>query len=85
MDWKLEGVAERLRLVVPDIEATRAARATRNTRAEPAGCGVEVSEVEHHGEDGGLADGEGCWWKSFVFFNDLDGNGWVVRESPGDE
>lgn len=76
MDWKLEGVAKRLRLVVPDIEAAR---------AEPAGCGVEVSEAEHHGEDGGLADGEGCWWKSFVFFNDLDGNGWVVQESPGDE
>lgn len=70
------GVAKGLQLVVPDIEAAR---------AELAGRGVEVSEVKHYGEDGGLADGKGGRWNSFVFFNDLDGNGWVLQESPGDE
>jgi catechol 2,3-dioxygenase-like lactoylglutathione lyase family enzyme len=70
------GVVKGLQLVVPDIEAAR---------AELAGRGVEVSEVKHYGEDGCLADGKGGRWNSFVFFNDLDGNGWVLQEGPGDE
>ena len=50
-----------LQLVVDDIEAAR---------AELAGRGVEVSEVERFP------------WGGFVFFRDPDGNGWAVQEVP---
>ncbi|MEV4168328.1 VOC family protein [Nonomuraea sp. NPDC049709] len=70
------GAVRGLQLVVPDIDAAR---------AELAGRGVEVSDVKHYEKDGTLADGKGGRWNSFVFFNDLDGNGWVLQERPSGE
>ncbi|MGP4099375.1 VOC family protein [Nonomuraea sp. KM90] len=70
------GAVRGLQLVVPDIDAAR---------AELAGRGVEVSDVKHYEKDGTLADGKGSRWNSFVFFNDLDGNGWVLQERPSGE
>ncbi len=55
------GSIEGLQLVVTDIQAAR---------AELAGRGVEVSEVQ-------VFD-----WGSFVFFSDPDGNGWAVQQLP---
>jgi predicted enzyme related to lactoylglutathione lyase len=55
------GSVKGLQLVVPDIEAAR---------AELAGRGVEVSEVQEFP------------WGKFVFFSDPDGNGWSVQELP---
>ena len=55
------GSVEGLQLVVTDIEAAR---------AELAGRGVEVSDVQ-------VFD-----WGSFVFFSDPDGNGWAVQQLP---
>ncbi|TDD41746.1 VOC family protein [Nonomuraea terrae] len=70
------GAVRGLQIVVPDVDAAR---------AELAGRGVEVSAVKHYAEDGTLAEGRGGRWNSFVFFNDLDGNGWVLQERPADE
>ena len=50
-----------LQLVVEDVEAAR---------AELAGRGVDVGEVQHFP------------WGSFVFFSDPDGNGWAVQQIP---
>jgi predicted enzyme related to lactoylglutathione lyase len=55
------GSVQGLQLVVPDINAAR---------AELAGRGVEVSEVQEFD------------WGSFVFFTDPDGNGWAVQQLP---
>ena len=55
------GSVEGLQLVVSDIEAAR---------AELAGRGVEVSEVQEFP------------WGKFVFFADPDGNRWAVQEIP---
>ena len=55
------GSAQGLQLVVSDIEAAR---------AELAGHGVEVSEVQEFP------------WGKFVHFSDPDGNGWSVQELP---
>jgi catechol 2,3-dioxygenase-like lactoylglutathione lyase family enzyme len=56
------GQSASLQLVVPDIEAAR---------AELAGRGVEVSEVQTlDPRDGG----------KFVYFADPDGNNWAVQE-----
>jgi predicted enzyme related to lactoylglutathione lyase len=55
------GSAQGLQLVVDDIEAAR---------AELAGRGVEVGEVQHFP------------WGDFVFFSDPDGNGWSVQTIP---
>jgi predicted enzyme related to lactoylglutathione lyase len=66
------GTVKGLQLVVSDVEAARAELVER---------GVEVSAVRHF-EDGGWADGRGGPWNSFVFFDDPDGNGWVVQERP---
>ena len=48
-----------LQLVVSDIEAAR---------AELAGRGVDVSEIERFP------------WGAFVFFSDPDGNAWAVQQ-----
>jgi catechol 2,3-dioxygenase-like lactoylglutathione lyase family enzyme len=53
------GSVRGVQMVVPDIEAAR---------AELAGRGVEVSDVQEL--PGGL----------FVFFSDPDGNGWSVQQ-----
>ncbi len=55
------GSVEGLQLVVTDIEAAR---------AELAGRGVEVSDVQVYD------------WGSFVFFSDPDGNRWAVQQLP---
>ena len=66
------GVLEGLQLVVSDIEAARAELVER---------GVEVGPVQHV-EGGEWVEGRGGEWNSFVFFQDPDGNGWVVQEGP---
>jgi predicted enzyme related to lactoylglutathione lyase len=55
------GSVKGLQLVVPDIQAAR---------AELAGRGVEVSEVQEFP------------WGHFVFFSDPDGNAWAVQYIP---
>jgi predicted enzyme related to lactoylglutathione lyase len=55
------GSVQGLQVVVSDIEAAR---------AELAGRGVEVSEVQEFP------------WGKFVHFSDPDGNGWAVQEIP---
>jgi predicted enzyme related to lactoylglutathione lyase len=55
------GSVEGLQIVVEDIDAAR---------AELAGRGVEVGEVQVFP------------WGSFVFFSDPDGNGWAVQQLP---
>lgn len=66
------GSVEGMQLVVSDIEAARAELVER---------GVEVSEIMYFEGDAWVV-GRGEGWNSFVFFSDLDGNGWVVQESP---
>jgi catechol 2,3-dioxygenase-like lactoylglutathione lyase family enzyme len=65
------GSVRGVQIVVDDIDAARRELAER---------GVEVSAVRHFREDGTLADGHGGRWNAFVFFNDLDGNSWVLQE-----
>ncbi|OGO52290.1 MAG: glyoxalase [Chloroflexi bacterium RBG_16_70_13] len=61
-----------IQLSVADIEAAHADLASR---------GVPVSSVQHH--DGtGFVDGPGGDYNSFLFFDDPDGNGWAVQQSP---
>ena len=55
------GALDNLQVVVSDID---------QARAEPAGRGVEVSEVEV------------LPWGSFVSFQDPDGNRWAVQQLP---
>ena len=55
------GSVQGLQLVVADVAAAR---------AELAGRGVEVSDVQDFP------------WGSFVFFSDPDGNGWSVQQLP---
>jgi catechol 2,3-dioxygenase-like lactoylglutathione lyase family enzyme len=53
----------------------------RSSQGELLGRGVEVSSVRHM--DGGVwVDGPGGPWNLFVFFDDPDGNGWVLQERP---
>jgi catechol 2,3-dioxygenase-like lactoylglutathione lyase family enzyme len=66
------GSTQGLQLVVSDVEAARVELTERN---------VQVSDV-YHFEDGGWVRGRGGRWNSFVFFNDPDGNGWIVQERP---
>jgi len=66
------GSLQGLQLSVGDIEAAHADLASR---------GVPVSAIQHH--DGtGFADGPGGDYNSFIFFQDPDGNGWAVQQSP---
>jgi catechol 2,3-dioxygenase-like lactoylglutathione lyase family enzyme len=68
------GSAKGMQIVVPDIEAARTELADR---------GVEVSPIRHF-EDGGMVDGPGGRWNSFVFFTDPDGNSWALQERPAE-
>ena len=69
------GILEGLMLIVPDIEAAR---------SELVGRGVEAGPVQHlEGEE--WVEGRGGRSKSFVFFSDPDGNGWVLQERPAGE
>jgi catechol 2,3-dioxygenase-like lactoylglutathione lyase family enzyme len=67
------GPAARFYLIVTDIEAARAELEVR---------GVAVSEAFHRGAGGRLSgpDPERRSYQSFVTFNDLDGNNWLVQE-----
>ena len=67
------GSAERLEIVVSDIEAAREDLMSR---------GVEVSDFFHFGPDGsgpGL-DPERRTYQSYATFSDPDGNGWLLQE-----
>jgi len=67
------GSAERLEIVVSDIEAARADLLAR---------GVEVSDFFHRGESGiepGL-DPQRASYQSYASFSDPDGNTWVLQE-----
>jgi catechol 2,3-dioxygenase-like lactoylglutathione lyase family enzyme len=69
------GNAQGMHLIVDDIVAAR---------AEIVGRGAEVAEIVHfvNGvETPGVHEGRGDY-ESFMFFNDPDGNGWVVQEVP---
>ena len=66
------GSLKGLQIVVDDVAAARAQLVDR---------GVDVTPVRHVGADG-WADGPGEPWNSFVFFDDPDGNSWVVQEKP---
>ena len=66
------GSVQGIQLVVSDIDAAR---------AQLLQGGVEVSAVQHFGEDGPV-EGRGGDWNSFIFFSDPDGNGWTVQERP---
>jgi len=68
----LPGSVKGLQLVVSDIEAARTELVER---------GVTVSQVQHY-EGAVLVEGRGGDWNSFIFFNDPDGNSWVVQERP---
>jgi catechol 2,3-dioxygenase-like lactoylglutathione lyase family enzyme len=68
-------------IVVSDINAAR---------AQLIENGVEVSDVlEVVHEDGKSVyrkvAGEPRGWNAYAFFNDPDGNGWTLQQSPGDE
>ncbi|MDW6024282.1 glyoxalase [Mesorhizobium sp. BAC0120] len=69
------GSAQRLYLIVSDIEAARAALVAR---------GADVSEVFHRTAVGGPtvsgADPERRSYNSFATFNDPDGNSWLLQE-----
>jgi predicted enzyme related to lactoylglutathione lyase len=69
------GSVRGVQLVVDDVEAVRDRLAER---------GVEISPVRHF-EDGAWIDGKGGPWNSFAFFDDPDGNGWVLQERPSEE
>lgn len=64
------GSVRGLQLVVDDIEAARNRLIER---------GVEIGPVRHF-EGGEWVDGPGGRWNSFAFFDDPDGNGWVLQE-----
>jgi len=66
------GSYQGLQLVVTDIEAAR---------AELTGRGVDVGPIRHF-ENGQWLDGKGGPWNSFATFADLDGNGWLLQETP---
>ncbi len=70
-----------LQIVVSDINAARA-KLIENA--------VEVSEVLEVVQEKGKSvhravRGEPSGWNAYAFFNDPDGNGWILQQSPGDE
>lgn len=66
------GSLKGMQICVGDIEAAHAQLVER---------GVDVSPVRHTGPNG-WEDGKGDDYNSFVFFDDPDGNGWAIQESP---
>jgi catechol 2,3-dioxygenase-like lactoylglutathione lyase family enzyme len=70
-----------LQVVVPDINAALA-KLIEN--------GVEVTPVMEVVQEDGKSvyravTGEPRGWNAYAFFNDPDGNGWVLQQSPDDE
>lgn len=66
------GALQALTLVVSDVEAARTGLIER---------GVSASDVLHF-EEGEWRPQKGGPWNSFVFFQDPDGNGWMLQERP---
>jgi len=66
------GSLKGLQLSVADIEAAHAML---------TGRGALITPIRHH-DGSGFVDGKGDDWNSFFFFDDPDGNGWAVQESP---
>ncbi|WP_406001259.1 VOC family protein [Streptomyces sp. NBC_00829] len=66
------GTLRGLQLCVTDIAAARDALVERS---------VVVSEIQHVGK-AGWEPGPGDTWNSFMFFQDPDGNGWVIQQAP---
>jgi catechol 2,3-dioxygenase-like lactoylglutathione lyase family enzyme len=66
------GTAQGLQLIVTDIDAVRAALLER---------GVPVGPIQHF-LDGEWREGKGGPWNAFARFNDPDGNGWLLQETP---
>jgi len=66
------GTLHGLQLSVGEIEAAHADLSSR---------GVPVSPIQHH-DGSAFADGPGGDYNSFIFFDDPDGNGWAVQQSP---
>ena len=66
------GSLQGMQISVGDIDAAHAQLVER---------GVDVTPIRHVGENG-WSDGKGGDYNSYVFFNDPDGNGWAVQESP---
>ena len=64
------GSLKGLQLVVPDLDAARALLVDH---------GVNVTPIQHFAGAERL-DGRGEYWNAF--FDDPDGNGWVVQERP---
>jgi catechol 2,3-dioxygenase-like lactoylglutathione lyase family enzyme len=62
----------RMQLSVHDIEAAHAELVAR---------GANVSAIQHF-ENGVPTAGRGEPYNSFIFFDDPDGNGWAIQESP---
>ena len=71
---KPPGSIQGIQLVVEDIDAAR---------SQLVEGGVEISRVRHF-EDGEWKDGHDGRWNSFAFFDDPDGNGWVLQERPAE-
>lgn len=67
------GTLKGLQLVVADLEAAR---------AELVGRGAPLSPIRHITDTGEWQDGPGGPWNSFCFFDDPDGNSWVIQEKP---
>ena len=44
-------------------------------------AGVDVGPIRHF-ENGQWLDGKGGPWNSFASFDDPDGNGWLLQETP---
>jgi predicted enzyme related to lactoylglutathione lyase len=70
-----------LQIVVSDIN---------EARAQLIENGVEVSEAMEVVQEEGKSvyravNGEPRGWNAYALFNDPDGNGWVLQQSPGDE
>lgn len=66
------GTLKGVMIVVADAEAARASLVEG---------GVDATPVRHY-ENGEFIDGKGGEWNSFVFFDDPDGNSWVIQERP---
>jgi catechol 2,3-dioxygenase-like lactoylglutathione lyase family enzyme len=66
------GSLQGMQISVGDIDVAHAQLVER---------GVDVTPIRHVGENG-WSDGKGGDYNSYVFFDDPDGNGWAVQESP---
>jgi catechol 2,3-dioxygenase-like lactoylglutathione lyase family enzyme len=66
------GTLQGLQISVGDIEAAHAELVER---------GVDVSPIRNFGANG-WEEGKGGDYNSFCFFDDPDGNGWAIQESP---